>query len=234
MLKTFLSIALLAPIRDSVFYFFQGAFSGLLTGMVLGLIRMVLDFIYPQPRCDQPDSRPAVVKYVHYLYFSMILGVVTLIVVVVISLLTEPPPEEKVRNFNRNGQVIVVLQRLACTRSQMQSLASRFKRFSSGKWSERPWKAAASGSRQYWPTCPTWCKAASYVPIRPENPLLMTKRIYSLQGKAVAEWEEQTLCMQQLSGLIPGIAGYKDAQVVCDVKDVTLENHCQVEMTRLT
>lgn len=77
---------------------FQGAFSGLLIGMVLGLIRMVLDFIYMQPRCNEPDNRPAVVKYVHYLYFSIILSLVTLVVVVVVSLLTEPPPDSMVKN----------------------------------------------------------------------------------------------------------------------------------------
>ncbi|XP_066496541.1 sodium/myo-inositol cotransporter 2 [Tiliqua scincoides] len=74
----------------------KGAFCGLLVGMVLGLIRMVLDFVYMQPRCDEADNRPAVVKYVHYLYFSMILTLVTLVVVVVISLLTEPPPDAMV------------------------------------------------------------------------------------------------------------------------------------------
>ncbi|KAM6424187.1 sodium/myo-inositol cotransporter 2 isoform 1-T2 [Liasis olivaceus] len=74
----------------------KGAFCGLLVGMVMGLIRMVLDFVYLQPGCGEPDNRPAVVKYVHYLYFSMILGVVTLIVVMAVSLLTEPPPEEMV------------------------------------------------------------------------------------------------------------------------------------------
>ncbi|XP_061456112.1 sodium/myo-inositol cotransporter 2 isoform X2 [Rhineura floridana] len=74
----------------------KGAFSGLLVGMIMGLIRMVLDFIYLQQRCDEPDDRPAVVKYVHYLYFSMMLGLVTLVVVVAVSLLTEPPPKEMV------------------------------------------------------------------------------------------------------------------------------------------
>ncbi|XP_013929873.1 PREDICTED: sodium/myo-inositol cotransporter 2-like [Thamnophis sirtalis] len=64
--------------------------------MVIGLIRMVLDFVYLQPGCGESDDRPAVVKYVHYLYFSMILGVITLILVVAVSLLTEPPPEEMI------------------------------------------------------------------------------------------------------------------------------------------
>uniref|UniRef100_A0A8C4WQT8 Sodium/myo-inositol cotransporter 2 n=1 Tax=Gopherus evgoodei TaxID=1825980 RepID=A0A8C4WQT8_9SAUR len=74
----------------------QGAFWGLLTGMLLGLIRLVLDFIYLQPQCGEPDRRPAVVRYVHYLYFSMILSVITTVTVVVVSLLTEPPSEEMV------------------------------------------------------------------------------------------------------------------------------------------
>uniref|UniRef100_A0A8D2LLL9 Sodium/myo-inositol cotransporter 2 n=1 Tax=Varanus komodoensis TaxID=61221 RepID=A0A8D2LLL9_VARKO len=72
----------------------KGAFSGLLVGMVLGLLRMVLDFVYMQPQCGEPDNRPGVVKYVHYLYFSMILALVTLVLTVMVSLWTERPPEE--------------------------------------------------------------------------------------------------------------------------------------------
>uniref|UniRef100_A0A7M4F081 Sodium/myo-inositol cotransporter 2 n=1 Tax=Crocodylus porosus TaxID=8502 RepID=A0A7M4F081_CROPO len=75
----------------------KGAFWGLVVGLLLGLIRMVLDFIYPQPQCSQPDTRPAVVKYVHYLYFSMILAAITTITAMVVSLLTDPPSEEMAR-----------------------------------------------------------------------------------------------------------------------------------------
>ncbi|KYO41096.1 sodium/myo-inositol cotransporter 2 isoform X1 [Alligator mississippiensis] len=74
----------------------KGAFWGLVVGLLLGLIRMVLDFIYPQPQCSQPDTRPAVVKYVHYLYFSMILAAITTITATVVSLLTDPPSEEMI------------------------------------------------------------------------------------------------------------------------------------------
>ncbi|XP_053550893.1 sodium/myo-inositol cotransporter 2 [Bombina bombina] len=72
----------------------KGAFWGLTIGLVVGIIRMVLDFVYTAPQCDQPDTRPGVVKYVHYLYLSMILGLLTLIIVVVVSLWTEPPSKE--------------------------------------------------------------------------------------------------------------------------------------------
>ncbi|KAM5130385.1 sodium/myo-inositol cotransporter 2 isoform 3-T3 [Callospermophilus lateralis] len=74
----------------------KGAFSGLILGLLLGLIRLVLDFIYVQPLCDQPDERPAVVRDVHYLYFSMILSTATLITVCTVSWLTEPPSKEMV------------------------------------------------------------------------------------------------------------------------------------------
>ncbi|NXO20124.1 SC5AB protein, partial [Cisticola juncidis] len=52
----------------------KGAFWGLLLGLLLGAVRLVLDFIYPEPRCGQPDGRPGVLKYMHYLYFSMVLA----------------------------------------------------------------------------------------------------------------------------------------------------------------
>lgn len=58
---------------------------------------MLLDFIYPAPLCYEEDDRPAVLKYVHYLYFSMLLSFITLVVVVVVSLATEEPKPEQVK-----------------------------------------------------------------------------------------------------------------------------------------
>ncbi|XP_035292470.1 sodium/myo-inositol cotransporter 2 isoform X4 [Cricetulus griseus] len=86
----------------------KGAFSGLILGLLLGLVRLVLDFIYVQPRCDQPDDRPAVVKDVHYLYFSMILSSTTLITVFTVSWFTEAPSTEMVSRltwFTRHDPV---------------------------------------------------------------------------------------------------------------------------------
>ncbi|XP_040212443.1 sodium/myo-inositol cotransporter 2 isoform X2 [Rana temporaria] len=89
----------------------KGAFWGLTIGLVVGLIRMVLDFVYPAPQCDQPDVRPGVVKYVHYLYLSMILALLTFIVVVVVSLCTEPPTKEMISRltwFTRYDEIETV------------------------------------------------------------------------------------------------------------------------------
>ncbi|XP_008415017.1 sodium/myo-inositol cotransporter 2 isoform X2 [Poecilia reticulata] len=74
----------------------QGAFWGLAIGLTVGCIRMLLDFIYPAPLCFEEDDRPGVLKYVHYLYFSMLLSFITLAVVVVISLATEEPSPEQI------------------------------------------------------------------------------------------------------------------------------------------
>lgn len=75
----------------------QGAFWGLFLGLLVGGVRMALDFIYPSPLCYQEDSRPDVVKHVHYLYFSTMLSLLTLVVVVGVSLATEKPSPEQVR-----------------------------------------------------------------------------------------------------------------------------------------
>lgn len=58
---------------------------------------MLLDFIYPEPPCYEVDDRPGVLKYVHYLYFSILLSVITLVVVVVVSLATNKPKPEQVK-----------------------------------------------------------------------------------------------------------------------------------------
>ncbi|XP_040444998.1 sodium/myo-inositol cotransporter 2 isoform X2 [Falco naumanni] len=74
----------------------KGAFWGLVIGLLLGVIRLVLDFIYPEPQCGETDRRPDVVKYMHYLYFSMVLAAISTFTVLVVSMLTEPPSEEMI------------------------------------------------------------------------------------------------------------------------------------------
>ncbi|XP_042675923.1 sodium/glucose cotransporter 4 isoform X3 [Centrocercus urophasianus] len=72
-----------------------GAFWGLLFGLAVGLIRMIMEFIYSAPSCGEEDRRPAVLKDLHYLYFALILCVLTATVIVLISFCTPPIPEEK-------------------------------------------------------------------------------------------------------------------------------------------
>ncbi|XP_072299499.1 sodium/myo-inositol cotransporter 2 [Eucyclogobius newberryi] len=95
----------------------KGAFWGLALGLLIGGIRMLLDFIYPQPQCYEADDRPGVLKSVHYLYFSMLLSAITLIVVVGVSLVTEEPRPEQITRLTwftksdpvqKKGQVFTV------------------------------------------------------------------------------------------------------------------------------
>ncbi|XP_015668033.1 sodium/glucose cotransporter 4 isoform X2 [Protobothrops mucrosquamatus] len=71
-----------------------GAFWGLMFGLVVGFIRMVMEFIYTAPSCGEEDQRPSVLKDVHYLYFAIILFGLTVAVIVFVSLCTPPIPEE--------------------------------------------------------------------------------------------------------------------------------------------
>ncbi|OAF67700.1 Na(+)/myo-inositol cotransporter 2 [Intoshia linei] len=72
----------------------KGAFYGLMSGLAVGIIRLVLDIVYPEPKCgDLIDVRPAVVK-IHYMYMALISSLVTLIVTVIISYLTKEPEKD--------------------------------------------------------------------------------------------------------------------------------------------
>ncbi|KAG1655982.1 Sodium/myo-inositol cotransporter [Nymphon striatum] len=91
--------AYLAPPIASIYLFAilwkrlneKGAFWGLIIGLIIGVIRMILDFTYRAPPCGQPDLRPSIVSQVHYMYFALILFWITIAIAAVISLLTDPP-----------------------------------------------------------------------------------------------------------------------------------------------
>ncbi|XP_072125147.1 sodium/mannose cotransporter SLC5A10-like [Mobula birostris] len=70
-----------------------GAFWGLMIGLAVGLVRMIMEFAYPPPRCGVYDPRPSILKRVHYLHFAIILCALTALIVMATSLLTEPPNE---------------------------------------------------------------------------------------------------------------------------------------------
>ncbi|XP_060944690.1 sodium/myo-inositol cotransporter isoform X3 [Limanda limanda] len=92
-----------------------GAFCGGMTGFTLGITRLILAFIYRQPRCDQPDNRPAFIIHVHYMYFAAGLFWISGLVTVVVSLCTAPPDEERVRNTTvwglRNVEMVLAKDR---------------------------------------------------------------------------------------------------------------------------
>ena len=77
-----------------------GAFWGLMVGLVIGLIRFVLEFSSSQPACGDFDAaQPAqwwqlIVGEVHYLHFGLILWFISGLVAVVVSLLTPAPPPD--------------------------------------------------------------------------------------------------------------------------------------------
>nr|XP_034302667.1 sodium/myo-inositol cotransporter 2 isoform X2 [Crassostrea gigas] len=69
-----------------------GAFFGLVIGMLIGLVRFIVEYSYTLPNCVEnlPDPRPSIVKDFHYLYFSSFLFVATGLVAIGISLMTKP------------------------------------------------------------------------------------------------------------------------------------------------
>uniref|UniRef100_A0A671FCA1 Solute carrier family 5 member 4 n=1 Tax=Rhinolophus ferrumequinum TaxID=59479 RepID=A0A671FCA1_RHIFE len=76
----------------------QGAFWGLMTGLVIGLIRMTAEFAYGTGSCLAASDCPKIICGVHYLYFAIILFFVSITVILGISLLTKPIPDVHVSN----------------------------------------------------------------------------------------------------------------------------------------
>uniref|UniRef100_H2YM03 Uncharacterized protein n=1 Tax=Ciona savignyi TaxID=51511 RepID=H2YM03_CIOSA len=67
-----------------------GTFWGLTLGIIIGLVRMILEFAIGSPACGKPEFRPTILYKVHYLYFAMILFSVTCVLSICISLVTPP------------------------------------------------------------------------------------------------------------------------------------------------
>ncbi|XP_070807458.1 sodium/glucose cotransporter 1-like isoform X5 [Pituophis catenifer annectens] len=68
----------------------QGAFWGLMVGLVIGLSRMFAEFAYGTGSCAVPSECPAIICKVHYLYFAIILFAVSITVILIVSFLTKP------------------------------------------------------------------------------------------------------------------------------------------------
>lgn len=75
-----------------------GAFWGGMVGFALGVLRLVLAFVYREPHCNQPDKRPSFIKDVHFMYVAVILFWVSALVMVVVSLCTPPPKKEQIQS----------------------------------------------------------------------------------------------------------------------------------------
>uniref|UniRef100_A0A8D3DAK1 Sodium/glucose cotransporter 1 n=1 Tax=Scophthalmus maximus TaxID=52904 RepID=A0A8D3DAK1_SCOMX len=75
-----------------------GAFYGLTIGLLIGLSRMIAEFAYGTGSCVNPSDCPTIICGVHYLYFSIILFVVSCIIILGVSLMTKPIDDKHVRD----------------------------------------------------------------------------------------------------------------------------------------
>ncbi|KAM9219182.1 sodium/glucose cotransporter 1 isoform 2-T2 [Leptosomus discolor] len=71
----------------------EGAFWGLVVGLLAGLSRMIAEFVYGTGNCVNPSNCPFIICGIHYLYFAMILFGVSAIVILAVSFMTKPIPD---------------------------------------------------------------------------------------------------------------------------------------------
>ena len=91
---------------------------GLVAGLIVGTIRMGLEWSRPPVPCGSPEESDVftVVANVHYLHFAIILFMCTFVVQVCGSVVTKPRDPEKVTQFrniyiqaNGNLHVIIIM-----------------------------------------------------------------------------------------------------------------------------
>lgn len=75
----------------------QGAFWGLIGGLVMGLCRMIPEFWYGTGSCIYPSSCPFLVCGIHYLHFGIILFLCTSVLVLGVSCCTQPIDDRYIR-----------------------------------------------------------------------------------------------------------------------------------------
>lgn len=67
----------------------KGALAGLVLGQLIGLTRMILDFVYPKPHCGEVDNRPDIISKVNFTYFSSGLLVLSIVIILAVSFCTK-------------------------------------------------------------------------------------------------------------------------------------------------
>ncbi|XP_045056743.2 sodium/glucose cotransporter 1 isoform X1 [Desmodus rotundus] len=72
----------------------QGAFWGLIGGLLIGFIRMVSEFAQGPQTCSASRTCSPIICSVHYLYFAVLLFVISLLTMLAISLFTDPIPDK--------------------------------------------------------------------------------------------------------------------------------------------
>ncbi|XP_033074146.1 sodium/glucose cotransporter 2 isoform X2 [Trachypithecus francoisi] len=72
----------------------QGAFWGLIGGLLMGLARLIPEFSFGSGSCVQPSACPAFLCGVHYLYFAIVLFLCSGLLTLLVSLCTAPIPRK--------------------------------------------------------------------------------------------------------------------------------------------
>ena len=74
----------------------QAAFYSILITHLIGIVRLILEVIYPVPACGVPDTRPLFLSKMHSFYYSEMMMVIQTVLIIVISFCSSPRTKEEV------------------------------------------------------------------------------------------------------------------------------------------
>lgn len=91
----------------------QGAFWGLIGGLLMGLARLIPEFSFGSGSCIRPSACPALLCRVHYLYFAIVLFACSGLLTLVVSLCTAPIPLKHVSAVSVRAPAMYHVARVA-------------------------------------------------------------------------------------------------------------------------
>lgn len=106
--KGMMMMMMILCILDSLL---QGAFWGLMGGLLMGLGRIAPEFYFGTGSCLLPSQCPALICGVHYLYFAVLLFFCTGVLVLLVSFCTPPIDDKHVRGSSARSFIYSGLSR---------------------------------------------------------------------------------------------------------------------------
>uniref|UniRef100_T1JG24 Sodium/myo-inositol cotransporter n=1 Tax=Strigamia maritima TaxID=126957 RepID=T1JG24_STRMM len=196
----------------------KGAFWGIIIGFIVGVARMIMDFVFKEPVCGEEETRPLILIRVHYMYFATILFWQTIILTGVISYFTKPLEDAfiirttfwtRFNKENREDDRHLDLTFIAVPEIEMKKIETTFVDFQPTKFDKKSVDQNTGDQHQdlsmpWWKSLWRWICGVTSVEAQAQEALTFSNRLAAI---ASLEQEPRTKLFLNINLVITLIVG---------------------------